>query len=114
MNKIFLAFAILFGLVVTSAAAQAEAVKHGAIDICQAIDGGTTQQQGEYEVCCATETMEYDDGMVIYGQQYCVACHQGGDSCWLSEVGRNTQAQTIRNLKKALAVTPKQGTVTGN
>ena len=114
MNKTFLAFAILFGLMITSAAAQAEAVMHGAMDICQAIDGGTVQQQGEYEVCCATETTEYDDGITMYGDTYCVACHQGGDSCWLSEVGRNTQAQTIRNLKKALAVTPKQGTVTGN
>jgi hypothetical protein len=39
---------------------------------------------------------------------------KGGDSCWLSEAGWSTQAQTIRNLKKALVVTPKQGTVTGN
>jgi len=97
-----------------AAPALAKPVKSGAMDICQIIDEGTTSQSGGVEVCCATEKRgEYDDGMVIYGNQYCVACETGTDNCELVEAGRNRQ-ETIRTLKKSLANTPQQGTVTGN
>ncbi len=97
-----------------AATATAKPVKSGALDICQIIDEGTTTQSNGVETCCATEKRgEYDDGMVIYGAQYCVACLAGTDECEMVEVGRNQQ-ETIRALQKSLATTPKQGTVTGN
>lgn len=115
MNR-FPLMCMLAALSCTALAAPALAVpvKSGAMDICQAIDEGTTSQSGDVTVCCATEKRgEYDDGMVIYGAQYCVACVTGTDSCEWIEVGRS-QPQAIRDVKKALAVTPKQGIVTGN
>jgi len=97
-----------------AAPAAAKPVKSGAMDICQAIDEGTTTQSGNVEICCATEKRgEYDDGMVIYGNRYCVACMSGTDDCEMVEVGRS-QTEAIRTLKKSLAKTPQQGTVTGN
>jgi hypothetical protein len=97
-----------------AAPALAKPVKSGALDICQAIDEGTTTQAGNMTFCCATEKRgEYDDGMVIYGERYCVACVTGTDDCEWVEVTRS-QPETIRNLKEALSTPPKQGTVTRN
>jgi hypothetical protein len=92
-----------------TALAHAKPVKSGALDICQIIDEGTTTQSNGVETCCATEKRgEYDDGMVIYGTQYCVACVAGTDECEMVEVGRSRQ-ETIRALQKSL-----EGTITGN
>ena len=116
MNRYFLMCSMLAALCSSAFAAPAAAkpVKSGAMDICQAIDEGTTSQSGNVTICCATEKRgEYDDGMVIYGSQYCVACMTGTDDCEMVEVGRSQQ-DAIRTLKKSLATTPQQGTITGN
>ena len=85
----------------------------GAMDICKAVDGGEVTTNGDVESCCGQERTEYDDGIEIEGPEYCVSCVIGTDWCFRSDMTRSRQ-ETLRNLKKALSITPKQGTVTGN
>ena len=113
MNRTSLAFAVLCGLTFVGAA-QAEPVMHGAMDICQAVDNGTTTMQNGLEVCCAQEVTEFDNGHIDFGKKYCVACVAGTDSCVWEEVARTTQQQTVRNMTKALAAKTKTAPVTGN
>jgi hypothetical protein len=114
MNRTSFAFAVLFGLTIAGAGAQAEPVMHGAMDICQAVDEGTTTVSNGVEVCCAQEVTEYDDGHIDFGEKYCVACVAGTDNCVYEEVARNTQQQTIRNMTKSLAAKTKKAPVTAN
>ena len=114
MNRTSLAFAVLIGLTFTGAGAKAEPVMHGAMDICQAVDDGTTTVSNGVEVCCAQEVTEFDDGHIDFGEKYCVACFAGTDNCVYEEVARNTQQQTVRNITKALAAKTKKAPVTSN
>ncbi len=114
MNRTSFAFAVLFGLTIAGAGAKAEPVMHGAMDICQAVDDGTTTVSNGMEVCCAQEVTEYDNGHIDFGEKYCVACVTGTDNCVREEVARNTQQQTVRNMTKSLAAKTKKAPVTSN
>lgn len=65
----------------TSEARPPRPVLDGAMQICQIIDGGETITIDGVETCCATEIIEFDDGLELYGRQYCVSCVEGTDNC---------------------------------
>ncbi|MBA4098908.1 MAG: hypothetical protein C0484_19355 [Rhodospirillum sp.] len=116
MNRIVLfgTVAALCGLAlgVPEAEARRISVLHGAMDICQAIDGGHTEVSEGVETCCATETAQYDDGIEIYGDDYCVVCVQGTETCYLEEGKARTL--TPNQVKKLLKSKQKQGTILSN
>ena len=118
MNKISLSIpAVLLCIAVAAPSAdarfkRAKPVMSGAMDICQGVDNGESSVSNGVEVCCAQEVTEFDDGHIDFGQNYCVACTEGTDDCVMWENTKN--APPMRDVKKALSVTPKQGTVTGN
>ena len=116
MNRLSLmcVLAVIFcaAFAAPAGAADTRPVMSGAMDICQAVDNGESSVSNGVEVCCAQEVTEFDDGHTDFGQNYCVACTQGTDDCVMWENTKN--APPMRDVKKALAVTPKQGTVTGN
>jgi len=95
-----------------AAAANGRPVMSGAMDICKAVDGGTTSVTDGIEACCAQEVTEYDNGHIEFGDQYCVACLQGTDNCTLYE--NMSRVPPMQQVKKALSVKPKQATITGN
>ncbi|NJM92811.1 MAG: hypothetical protein HC861_09480 [Rhodospirillaceae bacterium] len=64
------------------------------------------------EACCAQEVTEYDDGHLEYGDKYCVACVQGTDNCTYYDSA--IRISPIRDVKKVLATTPKQGNAIKN
>jgi hypothetical protein len=83
---------IFHGLIITAlclvlaAPALAARVMHGAMDICQAIDGGdveiiTISGSGHVgEECCARERVS--DNEAVLGRYYCVICDPpGSDNC---------------------------------
>jgi hypothetical protein len=111
MNKTSLAFSALFGLTVAGAAAHAESVKHGALEICQVIDGGEVSVQNGVEACCAQVVTEYDSGHIDYGEKYCVACIEGTDNCtYYPDAWRRSPKENLGSLTKA----QKQAPITGN
>jgi hypothetical protein len=99
----------------TAAAISAEAarsVKHGAMDICQAVDGGVTTVGNGVEACCAQEVTEYDNGYIDFGEKYCVACIQGTDDCtYYEDAWRRSPKEQVN---KVLMQMQKQAPVTGN
>jgi len=71
-------------LALTALPVSAKPVMHGAMDICEAIDGGTPTVQDGTEVCCARELLFQDDVATIRGNYYCVQCDPpGSDNCEL-------------------------------
>jgi hypothetical protein len=90
--------------------ATAERVMSGALDICQAIDQGTTVVKDGWEACCAQEVTEYDDGHMDFGDKYCVACEQGTDNCYLFESA--ARPPSSQDIKKALSMPQKAPTST--
>jgi hypothetical protein len=87
---------------------------HGAMDICQTVDNGAITESNGMESCCAQEVTEYDNGLIDFGEKYCVVCIAGTDICDRQEVARNTQQQTLRNMTKSLAGKTKAAPITGN
>ena len=62
---------------VTASPGFAKQVKHGAVEICSAIDGGEVTVVDGTEVCCARVV-----GGTHEGQYYCVQCDPpGSDNC---------------------------------
>jgi hypothetical protein len=93
----------------TAAAVSAEAerpVKHGAMDICQAIDDGSTVVEDGIEACCAQEVTP--DGP---GEKYCVACVEGTDDCTFYD---NERQVDMKQVNKVLMQMQKQAPLTGN
>jgi hypothetical protein len=78
--------------------ASAKPVKHGALEICEIIDGGSTQTggwNGDIERCCARQQGGTDDG-----RYYCVTCRPpGSDNC--EEDYPNVRGTTVDNLPSA-------------
>ena len=109
MNRISLLgiSAVLLGAAVAMPAgdAAAERVMSGALDICQAVDQGTTVVKDGWEACCAQEVTEYDDGHIDFGEKYCVACQQGTDNCYRFESA--SRPPSSEAIKKALSMPQK-------
>lgn len=73
---IYAAVIALAALPPSTITAAAASVMRGALEICEVIDGGTTQvggMNGDIERCCARET----SGTHI-GRYYCVTCRPPG------------------------------------
>jgi hypothetical protein len=116
MNSIalFKVAAALIGAAIAMPAgdATAERVMSGALDMCQAIDNGTTVVRGGVEACCAQEVTEFDNGHIEFGDRYCVACVQGTDNCeYYPNAWRTPPLQEVR---KTLTTRTKQAPLTGN
>jgi hypothetical protein len=99
MKTIILSAAIALALLPSSTiTATAKPVKHGALEICEIIDGGSTQTggwNGDIERCCARQQGGTDDG-----RYYCVTCRPpGSDNC--EEDYPNVRGTTVDNLPSA-------------
>ena len=114
MNRIalFSFVAALAGMTLAAPGADARfrSVLHGAMDICK-INGDSWVQDG-VETCCTDNVVEFDDGIEIDGEPYCVVCVQGTETCYMEDGTARTL--TPAKIKEMLKHTPKQGTVTGN
>ena len=70
-------FATVMCLGVTASLVLAKPVKHGAVEICSAIDGGEVIVVDGTEVCCSHVV-----GGTHAGEYYCVQCDPpGSDNC---------------------------------
>jgi hypothetical protein len=95
-------------LLPSTIAVSAKPVMRGALEICEIIDGGTTQtggMNGDIERCCARETSGSNTG-----RYYCVTCRPpGSQNC--EEDYPNVRGTTVDNLPSAPLVptTPLTG-----
>src|SRR5438128_11018000 len=70
-------FATVMCLGVPASLVLAKPVKHGAVEICSAIDGGEVTVVDGTEVCCSHVV-----GGTYAGEYYCVQCDPpGSDNC---------------------------------
>jgi hypothetical protein len=75
-------FVTMLCLALVAPPAFAKPVQHGAMDICEVIDGGTVIVVDGTEVCCAREILFQDDVATVRGNFRCVQCDPpGSDNC---------------------------------
>jgi hypothetical protein len=97
-------------LAVPGADAKSRSVLHGAMDICKI--NGDSWVDGGVETCCVEDDTEFDNGVDIDSEPYCVVCVEGTETCYMEDGTARTL--TPAKIKEMMKLTPKQGTVTGN
>lgn len=100
-------FAAVLCLGVTAQPLLAKSVKHGAVDICYAIDGGTVTIIDGTEVCCAREWGNVEGATL--GPYYCVQCDPpGSDNCDMWQASK-APGDRVVNILQTRTLAEQQG-----